>query len=80
MSEVGAAYRPSRDRAALTGVGSTAFTKRSGRTELSLATEAAVAAIADAGLEPADIDGLVRCDSDRVLHNDLALALGVRNL
>jgi acetyl-CoA acetyltransferase len=80
VTDVGAAYRPYRDRCAITGIGSTAFTKASGRTELSLATEAALAAISDAGLEPGDIDGLVRCDSDNVLHNDLALALGVRNL
>ncbi|MGW0817234.1 thiolase family protein [Streptomyces viridiviolaceus] len=48
-----------RDRAAITGVGWTAITKRSGRTPLAQATEAALHATADAGLDPADIDGLV---------------------
>ncbi|MFJ9587891.1 thiolase family protein [Streptomyces acidicola] len=48
-----------RDRTAITGTGCTDITKRSGRTVLSLATEAGLKAIADAGLDPTDIDGLV---------------------
>jgi acetyl-CoA acetyltransferase len=47
---------------------------------LSLATEASLAAIADAGLTPTDVDGIVRCDSDTVRHNDLVHALGLRGL
>lgn len=69
-----------RDRCAIAGVGQTAFTKASGRTVLSLATEASVAAIADAGLERNDVDGIIRCDFDVVAHNDLAHALGLTNL
>ena len=53
-----------RDRCAISGIGSTDFSRDSGRSELSLATEAALAAIADAGLTPQDIDGIVRCDMD----------------
>ena len=45
-------------RAAIAGVGQTEFSKRSGRSELRLAVEAVAAALADAGLEPADVDGL----------------------
>ncbi|MEU9059208.1 hypothetical protein AB0D13_10105 [Streptomyces sp. NPDC048430] len=48
-----------RDRTAVTGIGWTALTKNSGRSTLALATDAGLAAIADAGLEPTDIDGLV---------------------
>lgn len=48
-----------KDRTAISGVGWTALSKKSGRSVLSLATEAALQAVADAGLEPADIDGLV---------------------
>ncbi|MDF3305335.1 thiolase family protein [Rhodococcus sp. T2V] len=48
-----------RDRTAVSGVGWTPLTKRSGETALTLGTTASLAAIADAGLEPADIDGLV---------------------
>src|SRR5258705_9953555 len=45
-------------RAAIAGVGETAYTKASGRTAREIAAEAAERAIADAGLEPRDIDGL----------------------
>jgi len=53
-------------RAAITGTGATAYTKASGRSVLSLADEAARAAIADAGLTPADIDGVA---SFMVMHD-----------
>src|SRR5260221_13394720 len=45
-------------RAAIAGVGETAYTKASGRTAREIGAEAAERAIADAGLEPADIGGL----------------------
>jgi acetyl-CoA acetyltransferase len=44
-------------RAAVAGVGQTEFSKDSRRSELRLAVEAVAAALADAGLEPADVDG-----------------------
>jgi acetyl-CoA acetyltransferase len=69
-----------RDRCAIVGAGSTGFSRDSGRSVLSLATEASLAAISDAGLVPADIDGIVRCDFDVVAHNDLANALNLPNL
>lgn len=69
-----------RDRCAITGIGATAFSKNSGRSDLTLASEAARQAIGDAGLSPGDIDGIVRCDMDRVRHNALAGALGVDGL
>jgi acetyl-CoA acetyltransferase len=43
---------------AIAGIGETAYTKASGRTAREIAAEAAERAIADAGLRPADIDGL----------------------
>jgi acetyl-CoA acetyltransferase len=43
---------------AIAGIGETAYTKASGRTAREIAVEAAGRAIADAGLAPADIDGL----------------------
>ena len=55
-------------RAAITGVGSTAYTKASGRSVLSLADEACRAAIADAGLAPSDIDGVA---SFMVMHDSV---------
>ena len=74
------AHWESRDRCAVVGIGNTEFSKESGRSVLSLATEASTNAIADAGLRPADIDGIVRCDFDVVTQHDLATALGLPNL
>ena len=48
-----------RDRAAVAGVGETAYTRGSGRSGLALSLEASLAAVADAGLSPRDIDGVV---------------------
>jgi acetyl-CoA acetyltransferase len=69
-----------RDRCAIAGIGATEFSKASGRSTLSLATEAARAAAADAGLAVQEIDGIIRCDLDEVIPNDLAAALGLKNL
>jgi acetyl-CoA acetyltransferase len=66
-----------RDRCAIVGIGATDFSRRSGRSDLTLATQAALAAIDDAGLVPADIDGIVRCSHDTVLESSLADALGI---
>ncbi len=45
-------------RVAIVGIGETAYTKASGRTAREIGAVAAERAIADCGLEPADIDGL----------------------
>uniref|UniRef100_UPI001EF5D2C5 thiolase C-terminal domain-containing protein n=1 Tax=Frankia sp. CiP3 TaxID=2880971 RepID=UPI001EF5D2C5 len=68
------------DRCAIAGIGATDYSRDSGRSDLTLATQAALAALDDAGLSPADIDGIVRCDMDTVLHSDLADSLGIDNL
>lgn len=47
------------DSAAISGVGWTALSKKSGRSVLSLATEASLKAIEDAGIDVRDVDGLV---------------------
>ena len=65
---------------AITGIGQTAFTKASGKTVLALCTEACAAAIADAGLTPGDIDGLVTFTHDTNDELELARALGVHRL
>jgi acetyl-CoA acetyltransferase len=69
-----------RDKCAIVGIGATDFTANSGRSTLTLAVEASLAAIRDAGLKPEDIDGLVRCEHDQVMHNDLAWGLGLPDL
>jgi acetyl-CoA acetyltransferase len=50
--------RDVRGEVAIAGIGETAYTKASGRTAREIGAEAAERAIADAGLDPADIDGL----------------------
>ena len=47
-------------KAAIVGIGATDFSKNSGRSELRLAAEAVLDALDDAGLTPADVDGLTR--------------------
>jgi acetyl-CoA acetyltransferase len=69
-----------RDKAAVVGIGQTAFSRDSGRSVLSLATEASLKAIADAGLTVDDIDGIVRCEQDNVRPYTLAAALGMKEL
>jgi acetyl-CoA acetyltransferase len=68
------------DRCAIAGIGATEFSRKSGRSVLALATEATLAAVADAGMTVEEIDGIVRCEHDVVRHNDLADALGLREL
>ena len=60
-----------RDRAAIVGIGQTEFSKSPGASELQLACEAVRAAIADAGLQPSDVDGLVTFVPDT--NDELAL-------
>ncbi|MCU1648831.1 MAG: hypothetical protein JWN03_9106 [Nocardia sp.] len=62
-------------KAAIAGVGQTEFSKDSGRSELQLACEAVRHALADAGLQPADVDGLVTMTVDD--NDELALMRSV---
>jgi len=69
-----------RDRCAVAGIGQTEFSRDSGRSVLSLAVEASRKALADAGLDVSDVDGIVRCEQDTVTPYSLAAALGASNL
>jgi 17-hydroxy-3-oxo-4-pregnene-20-carboxyl-CoA lyase len=69
-----------RDVAAVAGIGATEFSKESGRSELRLAVEACEAAIADAGLEPTQIDGMVTYTQDTNPEIEIARNLGVGEL
>ena len=44
-------------KTAIVGIGATEFSKASGRSEMSLACEAVVAALDDAGIAPTEVDG-----------------------
>jgi len=69
-----------KDRTAIVGIGQTDFSKESGRTELRLACEAIKAALDDAGLVPADVDGLVTFTMDSSEEMEVARNLGIANL
>jgi acetyl-CoA acetyltransferase len=62
--------------AAIVGVGQTEFSKDAGRSETRLASEAIVAALADAGLSTDDMDGLVSYTIDPVEETELVRSLG----
>ncbi|MEU6263411.1 lipid-transfer protein [Saccharopolyspora shandongensis] len=66
--------------AAIVGIGATEFSKDSGRSELQLAAEAVRAALADAGLEPSDVDGLVSFTMDNNPETAVARELGIPEL
>ncbi|MYY05042.1 MULTISPECIES: lipid-transfer protein [unclassified Streptomyces] len=67
-------------KAAVAGIGATEFSKDSGRSELRLAVEAVHAALDDAGLTPADVDGLVTFTMDTSPEITVAQAAGIGEL
>ncbi|MFJ7207759.1 lipid-transfer protein [Streptomyces sp. NPDC098789] len=67
-------------RAAIAGIGATEFSKESGRSELRLAVEAVHAALDDAGLTPADVDGMVTFTMDTSPEITVAQAAGIGEL
>ncbi|MEU9701369.1 lipid-transfer protein [Streptomyces sp. NPDC047981] len=67
-------------RAAVAGIGATEFSKDSGRSELKLAVEAVGAALDDAGLTPADVDGMVTFTMDTNPEITVAQAVGIGEL
>jgi acetyl-CoA acetyltransferase len=66
--------------AAIAGIGATEFSKDSGRSELRLAAEAVQAALADAGLQPSEVDGLVTFTMDSNAEVAVAREVGVGEL
>lgn len=67
-------------RAAIVGLGATEFSKNSGRTELRLAMEATLAALADAGIDPKEVDGFSSYTMDKVPEYEIARLLGARKV
>ena len=65
---------------AIAGVGETDYSRDSGRTELALALEAILAALADAGIEPSEVDGLMKWWVDTSLEAEVATNLGIPDL
>ena len=70
-----------RSQAAIAGIGCTEFSKDSGMSTFGLAARAIKAAVADAGLELSDVDGLATFGpGDSVPPNVLAQGLGIRSM
>jgi len=67
-------------KAAIAGIGQTEFSKESGRSEMQLACEAVKAALDDAGLKPADVDGMVTFTVDENEEIEVARNVGIGNL
>ena len=67
-------------KAAIVGIGATDFSKNSGRSELRLAAEAVLDALDDAGLTPADVDGMVTFTMDSNTEVAVARATGIGEL
>ncbi|MBC2641761.1 MULTISPECIES: lipid-transfer protein [unclassified Rhodococcus (in: high G+C Gram-positive bacteria)] len=67
-------------KAVIAGIGATDFSKDSGRSELRLAAEAVTAALEDAGLDPADVDGLTSFTMDTNTEAAVARSVGIPDL
>jgi acetyl-CoA acetyltransferase len=69
-----------KDKTAIVGVGQLPFAKDIGRSEEVTALEASRLALEDAGLEPSDIDGMMKWSIQNTSENAIARSLGVPNL
>jgi len=68
------------DQVAIVGIGETDYSRESGRSELTLALQAIMAALDDAGIEPHEVDGLMRWAVDTSPEATVASNLGVSDL
>ncbi len=66
--------------AAIVGIGHTEFSKDLGRPERTAALEAICAALDEAGIAPAEVDGLVRFDMENTSEVEIAQSLGLEAL
>lgn len=69
-----------REKAAVTGVGETAYTRMSGKSVLALQLEASLNAIADAGISPKEIDGIIPYSNSPVVAEDFVTNFGLSDL
>jgi acetyl-CoA acetyltransferase len=67
-------------KTAVVGIGATEFSKNSGRSELQLALEACVAACADAGIDPSQVNGLSTFTMETNPETDIMRSLGIKEL
>jgi acetyl-CoA acetyltransferase len=75
-----------KNKACIVGIGSTEFSRVSGRSEIHMAVDASMAACQDAGIKPEQIDGAVKFGTagqnctEYTTETDVARCLGIRNL
>jgi acetyl-CoA acetyltransferase len=69
-----------REKAAITGVGETAYVRGSGKSAFQLQIEASLSAIADAGLTPKDIDGVIPIGITGAPAEDFVTNFGLEDL
>src|SRR5690606_31862071 len=67
-------------QAAIVGIGATEFSKNSGRSEMQLAVECVLAALADAGIDPAEVDRISTYTMDNNPEIELHRLIGGREL
>lgn len=66
-----------RNQAAVVGIGQTLYSRDSGTSETALALQAISAALDDAGVDPAEVDGLIRYAYDNVSPATVVRNLGI---
>lgn len=69
-----------REKAAVIGIGETAYSRGSGKTDFQLQVESALIAVKDAGLTPKDIDGIIPCGITAAPAEDLITNFGLPDL
>ncbi len=68
------------NKTAIAGYGATEFSKNSGRSELRLAVEATLGALADAGIDPGEVDGMSAFTMDNNSEQEIFRSIGGRDL
>jgi acetyl-CoA acetyltransferase len=68
------------NKVAIAGYGATEFSKNSGRSELRLAVEATLAALADAGIDPSEVDGMSSFTMDNNSEQEILRSIGSPDL
>ena len=69
-----------KEQAAISGVGETRYVRGATKSALQLQMEASLAAIADAGLSPKDIDGIIPIGTASAPAEDFVTNFGIRDL
>ena len=68
------------DKSAIVGIGQTKYVKGTDKTAVHMMLEASISAIADAGLKPSDIDGMVTPPVYTTAAETAGLANGIKTV